>query len=231
MMNRLTRGQIGRIALLAFWGLCILAVYTFMDINHVPLRRLPFVVREFVVHAGGFGPLIIFAAYVFLTLIPFPNAALAFVAGTVYGPFVGSLIVLFSLNVTSIISFYIGRFFGRQLFPKHEHGWVKQYDALMQESGFTTVFILRTLFVPFDVVSMASGMSQMDFSEYFVASCLGMAPGMITFVILGNAYTHPRSWLLFGFCFALSLALAVSLRHSAWAKKHIFKHQPPHVSS
>ena len=229
MKISLTRSQLGKIALLIFWGVCIFLVYWFMDVYKVSFRRIPFLVYETVDQAGPFGPLILFAGYLFLTIIPFPNAALALVAGTVYGPLYGSILVLLCLNVSSVFSFYIGRFFGRQLFPESEYGWVKKYDELMQVNGFNTVFILRILFVPFDLVSMASGMSRMTFREYFIASCLGSAPGVVTFVVLGNAFTHPRTWFFFGFILVVSLAFAVGLRHSAWAKKHVFK-KPPVIS-
>lgn len=229
MNLRIHRAHRNKIILLAFWGLCIIAIYWFLDASHIPVRRLPLWIKQEVLQAGVFGPLIVLISYIVVTLIPFPTAALALISGTIYGPLSGSLLVLICINVASSISFFLGRYFGRHLFSEHEHGWVKKIDDLMKENGFMAVLVMRVLFVPFDVVSIGSGMSKISYREYIVASFLGSAPGTVTFVILGNAFTHPRSWFLFGGTLLISLLCAYALRRSEWAKKHLFKKITPAI--
>ncbi len=221
------RAHAGKLLLLGFWVACILSIYWFLDASQIPLRELPQVIKNEVDEAGFWGPWMILLSYAVITIIPFPTTVLAFVAGTIYGPFYGSLLVLICMNAASIISFYLGRFFGRHLLHEHEHGWIKKYDELMQENGFMAVVIMRSLFVPFDIVSIASGMSKISFRQYMLGSVLGSAPGTVTVVVLGDTYLHPRSWLLFGCMLFISLALAFLIRRSTWAKRHLYKKREP----
>ena len=229
MNLRIHRAHLNKIVLLIFWALCIFSVYLLLEALQIPVRRLPIWIKQEVLDAGQWGPLIVLVSYIVFTVIPFPSAALALVSGTIYGPLYGSLLVLFCLNAASAMSFMLGRYFGRHLLSEHEHGWVKKIDDLMQENGFMAVMVMRILFVPFDVVSIASGMSKISFREYIVASFLGSAPATVTFVVLGNAFTNPLSWILFGGMLAASLACAYLLRHSAWAKRRLFKKIIPSV--
>ncbi len=229
MNIRRYRAHLGKILLLAFWGMCILGIYAFLDYYNIPVRRLPALIRLEAMNAGSLGPLVILLTYIAVTIIPFPTAALAVVVGSLYGPVYGSLFVWFCANTASVASFYLGRYFGRHLLSEHEHGWIKKFDAMMHENGFTTVLIMRILYFPFELVSMGSGMSRISFREYMIASLLGSAPGTITFVVLGNAFTHPRSWILFGCTLSISLILAFLLRHSRWTRRFLFKKVEPNI--
>lgn len=209
--------------LLLLWAACIFGVYYFLHTQHVTLRQLPKFLHLFVAGAGPMGFLIILAAYLAVTVIPFPTVALAVISGSVYGKFWGTLLVVIGLNTASAVSFYLGRFFGRHWVSEHEKGWVKKYDDLMGEQGFYLVLIMRLVLVPFDYVSLGSGMTKITFRQYMLGTILGSLPNTVTFVVLGDAFTDPRAWILFAFLFTVSVGLAWWARQSRWAKKHIFK--------
>ncbi len=91
MNLRIHRAHLNKIVLLIFWGLCIFTIYWLLDAFQIPVRKLPIWIKQEVLHAGPWGPLIVLVSYVVVTVIPFPTAALALVSGTIYGPLYGSL--------------------------------------------------------------------------------------------------------------------------------------------
>ncbi len=202
-----------------------LIVWTYEILRHlgVPIRLLPHFLRTELQHAGLFAPGMLVVAYVAATVIPFPTAALAVIAGTVFGPVWGSLVALIGLNVASAVSFYIGRFFGRHFVSTHEHGWIKRLDDLMAEQGALLVLLMRLVFMPFDYVSLGSGMTRISFRQYMLGTVLGSLPNTITFVVLGDAFADPRTWIFFVILLAVTFVLAGVAFHSPWAKSHIFR--------
>ncbi len=215
------RAHVLKGALLVLWLACVVALYFVIHATGIPLRQVPALIRREVLEAGWLGPFLIIGLYVASTIIFFSKAGLDIVSGAVYGPFFGSLYVLIGLNGAAAVSFYFGRYFGRHFVQEHAKSWVQKYDEVLQQEGFITVLIMRLLFFPFDVVSFGCGMSRMSFREFALATCLGAAPGTITFVVLGRAITNPRTWLLFVVLLAACLGLAFFIRRSSWIRRRV----------
>lgn len=213
------RQHLSRAILLLLWLCVIASVYLFLQAEGVKIRTLPHYIRGEVLEAGIFGPIILFIAYQAVTIIPFPTAALSFIAGSLFGPWWGSLIVVVSLNVASWLSFWFARYFGRH-FVRESHGkWVRRFDEWMHEDGFYAVLIARLLYIPFEYVGVAAGLSTLSFRQYAVASLLGMLPSTVTFVVLGDAFTDPRAWFLFGGLMVVIIAFTIFLMRSRWVKR------------
>ncbi len=222
MTKRLRRYAI-QACLILLWMSAIAAVYAFLHAEGVHLRHLSRYIKQETLEAGVWGPAFLFFAYQAVTIIPFPTAALAFVAGSVYGPVWGSIIVVVSMNVASWVSFAIARFFGRTIPTSSRGRWLKSFDVWMQEDGFVAVLVARLLYIPFEYVGVAAGLSPLLFRQYAVASLLGMLPSTVTFVVLGGSFTNPRAWILFGVLVAFTAFVAV------WFYRASIKRRQPHV--
>lgn len=222
--NKRTHGL--KLALLITWGVVILGVFAWLHVHHIRVHTLPKVIRQAVLHAGPWGPLVVFCAYLISTLIPFPTAALALIAGSIYGRFFALILVILSLNAASAVSFYLGRFFGRHLLHEHERGLVKEYDDLMRRNGFLAVTIMRLVMLPHDVVSIASGMSVMRYRAFALGTLIGTLPAAVTFIVLGDEFFNPLAWLLFGSIFAVSVGLAFVIKRSPVSHK-LQAHEEP----
>lgn len=230
-MKSLHRSDWVKLGLLVFWIVFIGCFYTVIHFSGFPLRRIPIELRHWMRDLGPLGPFLILVLYALQTLIPSPTALLGAASGSVYGPWWGSGLVFLGLTLSAVISFGLGRFFGSHFVAFHSSGWLKKYDQLLFEEGFKTVLLMRLFLFPFDIVGIGCGMSRMLFSEYLIATLIGMAPGAVTFVVLGRAFTDPRGWAFFGVLFACSVTLAFFVQRSRWGKRLEAKKDALHESS
>lgn len=221
-MKNFDRAHWLKIAILVIYVAIICGIYGFLFSYGIPLRAVPELLRHAIERAGVFGPFALILFYVASTVIPFPTAAIAVAGGALFGPLVGNLSVIAGVNLAAAISFWIGRYFGRHFVSENERGWVKKYDDLLSEQSFISVLFMRLLFFPFDVVSLGCGLTRMPFRQYMLGTFLGSLPSTVSFVVLGESLTSPRTWGLFAVLLLGSIAIAYIARRSAWAEKHIF---------
>ncbi len=221
-MKSFDRAHWVKIGIVVVYIAIIASSYLFLFKHGIPMRAVPRLMQHTIAETGVFGPLALIAFYIASTIIPFPTAAIAVAGGALFGPWIGTISVFLGLNIAAAISFWIGRYFGRHLISENERGWVKKYDDLLSRQGFMSVLFMRLLFFPFDVVSIGSGMTRMPFRQYILGSMIGCLPSTLSFVVLGKSFSSPRTWVLFTVLMCVSIAIALILRRSAWAKKHIF---------
>lgn len=208
-----------RVATLLVCLALIGGLYAFLESHGLLGRRLIVVMQTWARQAGWLGPLIILAVFSVQTIIPLPNILLAAATGSLYGPWVGSLLVILGWLLSATVSFCAGRYFGRHWFETHASAWLKEYADLLHERGFVTVVFMRLVQVPADVVGILCGMTRLSYREYMLATFFGILPGAITFTVLGRAWTNPRTLILFAAIFFASMGLAVWFKRSRWFKR------------
>ena len=226
MIHHRHRTYFLRALLLCLWLACVLTVLWYMHLHGLKMRVMPAHLLRLVREAKSFGPFVIIAGYLSVTVVPFPTQALSLISGAAYGPVWGSALALLGANLAASVSFWFGRFFGRHFVSDHEKGWLKKYDDGMRENGFMAVVVLRLIGVPFDVVSIGSGLTEISYRQYLLGSFLGMFPHIVTFVVLGESFTNPKTWVLFGATLLFTILVVVFIRRSGWAKKHLLKKAP-----
>jgi len=215
-----------KFALLFLWAVCVAGLFWFIHQHGIHLRELPALIRRETLEAGFWGPLLMVGLYVSSTVLLFSKGAIDVAAGAIYGPLLGSVIVLMGLNLAGIATFYFSRYFGRHFVREHETGWLKKYDDLLHEEGFMAVLFMRLLFFPFDIVSVGCGLSRMSFRQFFLGTFFGSIPPTVTYVVLGGSFARPRTWILFGILFVCSAGVAFGLRRLPWARKKLYKEVP-----
>lgn len=230
MIGRRHRFDALKIVLLVLWGVSLFSILWLLHAHGIHLREIPRLLRHAVRDAGWLGPLFLLAVYLIRTVVPLPMTSLTVLTGSIYGPVFGSLVAIIGLNLTGMLSFWFGRFLGHHFVDEFSHGWIKKYVGALEEDGFFAVTFMRLLFFPFDIVSIGCGLTAMPFRQFALGTFLGTLPETITFVVLGDAITDPRTWLLFGALLIVSVVLAVLLHRSNWAKKRLLKHVEPVIS-
>ncbi len=166
------------------------------------------------------GPLIYVLLYAVRPLLFFSAAVLTIIGGAIYGPFWGIVIVIIAGNISAIVAFLVGRFFGEGIIKENENadGLVQTYARRLRQNSFETVLIMRLIFLPYDLVNYLCGFLRIDFKAFVLATIIGNLPGTISFVLFGasidisqgitqpafNPWTFALSVLLVGASIAAS---------------------------
>lgn len=162
--------------------------------------------------------------YMVRPIFLFPATLVTMTATYLYGPVQGIAYALVASNLSSMIAYLIGRFFGGG-FLQHinEENLVGRYANRLRQDGFQTTLILRFLFLPYDLVSYFSGFLHIDLRWFMLATVLGSIPGTISFGMLGASIegdfaSHtvsldPFSLVISAMMFAVSIGLYRLVRH------------------
>lgn len=221
------RLRILQIAIAAAWVAAAWMGFAWFAKSGIPIRHLPAFLKQIIVAYGVWGPAVILGIYLLRSVLFFiPTTILAIVTGTLYGPVWGSLLNLLGENITANAAFALSRILGRRFVRTHERGWVKKYDDLLREEGFFAVLFMRSLYFPFDLVNYGSGMSGIIYRQYFFGSLLGLIPPIVTFTVLGDAFTHPKALATFVALLVATVGGVFLLHRSAWVTKRLY---PEHV--
>ncbi len=179
-----------RIALTAAAAVALVAV--------VLLVPMPTAVqlRDWATAAGAWFPLAFFAAHVVMTTLPFPRTAFTLAAGLLFGPAMGVVIAVTASTLSAMIALLVVRALGWQL-SSVGHPRLEALDARLRERGWPAVLSLRLIpAVPFSVLNYAAGASAIRALPYSLATLVGVVPGTLAVVVLGDALTGTVSPLL-----------------------------------
>ncbi len=176
--------------------------------------------------AGAWGPVLFFAVYAGLALIPCPKAVLTVAGGALFGLWVGTGLALAGALVGAVISFGIGRLLGREAVDRLIRGRLARVDALLADHSLSAVLILRLVpLVPFIAINYASGLSGVRFRPYVLGSALGMVPGSLAYATLGAYGTDP--WGLA----AAGSALIILVIGGTWWARRLDAHRHDHSAN
>jgi uncharacterized membrane protein YdjX (TVP38/TMEM64 family) len=140
---------------------------------------------DFVTHSPYGFPIYVLV-YMARPLFLFPATLVTMTAGYLYGPVQGITYALIASNLSTMVAFLIGRFFGGSFLRNvNQNAQVSKYADRLRQDGFQTTLVLRFLFLPYDLVSYFSGFLDIDLRWFMLATILGSIPGTITFGMLG----------------------------------------------
>jgi uncharacterized membrane protein YdjX (TVP38/TMEM64 family) len=147
-------------------------------------------VRDWATSVGPWFPLAFLAAHVIVTVFPFPRTAFTLAAGLLFGPALGSVIAVAASTFSALLALWLMRAVGWQLDRLVSHPTIDAVDARLRLRGWPVVLSLRLIpAVPFSVINYAAGASSVRVLPYTVATFVGLTPGTVAFVILGDAFT------------------------------------------
>lgn len=138
---------------------------------------------------GGWGVVLFGLVFLLATLTFFPASVLTVVAGFLYGPLWGMVLVSPLGLLSAGIAFSIARHIARP--------WVYRWmenrprltavDRAVAGQGFRVVFLLRlSSIAPFAPLSYTLGASRINGRDFLVASWVGLMPGTFLYVYLGS---------------------------------------------
>jgi uncharacterized membrane protein YdjX (TVP38/TMEM64 family) len=154
--------------------------------------------RDWATSVGPWFPLAFLAAHVVVTIFPFPRTAFTLAAGLMFGPLLGVVLAVLASTLSAVIALLLVRAVGGQLNRLVSHPSIDTLDARLRQRGWPAIVSLRLIpAVPFSVLNYAAGASAVRLPPYTVATFVGLLPGTLAVVILGDALTGHVSPLLF----------------------------------
>jgi len=159
----------------------------FLPLAHWTIQLVA-LIRE----SGALGVLLFVAVYAVSTVALLPGSVLTMLAGFVYGPVYGLLVVVPAALLGATSAFLLGRTVLR--------GWVRRrmaqsprtraLDKAIGRDAFTLVLLLRlSPLVPFNVLNYALSLSSISLGRYVLATLIGEIPGGWLYVYLGSLVT------------------------------------------
>ena len=124
------------------------------------------------------------------------------------------------LFIMFLLSRYVGReavrrYVERKLSPR----WRARLERAGGREGFVLLVILRLIpAVPYNLINYTFGLTSMSLGTYLAASAIGIIPGTVVFINIGDKALDPASP---GFWLALGL-LALLLAGTAWLGRRLF---------
>lgn len=169
--------------------------------------------------SSGAGMVVYVLAYMLRPVLFFPATLLTLAAGYLYGPVLGVAIVVLASNLSSMVAYFIGRFFGAGIVAQSSsRGVLQQYADRLRRNSFETVLIMRFIFLPYDLVSYFAGFLRIRWQGFLLATALGSIPGTISFIMFGTSVEgtfgatlprlNPASLAVGALMFAVSLGLS-----------------------
>lgn len=169
----------------SFWIVLLVAYWIYaVRTGTSPLATL----RQLVDFLSGsaWGPLIFIGLYVLRPLFLFSAGLLTIAAGVLFGPLFGIIYTIVGSNLGASLAYLIGRFFGSEVIEAEgKTGGIQGYIKRMRENSFETVFIMRLVFLPYDLVNYLAGFLRINYGAFILATVLGSLPGTISFVLFG----------------------------------------------
>ena len=158
------------------------------------------------------------AAFTLLPVFFFPVAVLALAGGLLFGLWWGSIYTFLGAMLNCALMFLLARYAGRSrvealLRKKLDHHWQQRLRGLEGSGGFVLLVILRlSPAVPYNLINDALGLTAMPLRTYLAASAIGIIPGTLVFINLGDKALDVASgefWIAVGLLVLLLLATAL----------------------
>lgn len=173
--------------------LICLIYYYWQDLNNLILVLFQGSLEDIVEIIGSWGiwgPVLSILLMILQAFIaPIPSFLITGANGIIFGVFWGIIISWIGAMFGAAGTFFIARFLGEEFVRRFEksEGFMEKVNEISDHYGFKVVLVARLLpFVSFDLISYAAGLSNMKPLPFFMATGIGMIPGTIAYVLLGN---------------------------------------------
>ena len=161
-------------------------------------------VQSIIQRFGPRAPAVYVAAFAILPAFFFPVAVLALAGGLLFGLWRGSVYTFLGAMINCSVMFMLSRSIGyervkalvaRKLSPK----WQDRLAAAADRKGFLLLIILRLIpAVPYNLINYAFGLTPMGYGAYLLGSAIGIIPGTLVFINIGDKaldVTSPGFWI------------------------------------
>ena len=167
-------------------------------------------IRDWSQSVGPVFPLVFFLVHALVTVAPIPRTVFTLAAGVLFGTVTGIAVAVAATTVSAAIALLLVRALGRDaIAPRLTHPAIQKIDDRLARRGWLAVGSLRLIApVPFSVLNYCAGLSSIRFWPYLLATLVGIVPGTVGVVLLGDAIggnTSPALLAVSGACIGLGV--------------------------
>lgn len=137
----------------------------------------PDLLRDWVHGFGPLAPLVFIALYGVGISLFLPATLFTGIGALLFGTLWGFIFNITGAMLGASLSFYIGRYLGRDFAATLIGERLRKYDRMIAENGFATTLYLRLVFFPFTPLNFGMGLTDIGFREYFLGTLLGIIAG------------------------------------------------------
>ncbi|KAM7278364.1 hypothetical protein ACFE04_005498 [Oxalis oulophora] len=161
--------------------------------SHLGFSQSFVILKDFLVWVetdlGPWGPLVLAAAYIPLTVLAVPASVLTLGGGYLFGLPVGIVADSIGATVGAGAAFVLGRTIGKPFVVSKLKDYPKfrSVAIAIDRSGFKIVLLLRLVpMLPFNILNYLLSVTPVPVGEYMLASWIGMMPITIALVYMGT---------------------------------------------
>jgi len=170
-----------------FWVALLYSFTNYRISNDLSYQDVLFQLLDFI-QGTAWGPILYIMLYAIRPLILFPATLMTALSGAVFGPFYGIIYTVIGENASANLAYWVGRFFGKGW--KLEDSIIGNWVHALRENTFGAVLFMRLAYFPFDLTNYASGVVQAKWRQYFMATIVGIMPGLTVFVLFGASFRN-----------------------------------------
>jgi uncharacterized membrane protein YdjX (TVP38/TMEM64 family) len=151
----------------------------------------PTQIRDWARSVGPLFPLLFFVVHTLVCISPFPRTAFTVSAGLLFGPVLGVGVAVAATTASAVLALLLVRAIGRDaVAARLTHPAARAVDRRLEQRGWLAVGSLRLIAAaPFSLVNYCCGVSSVRLVPYVLATVVGILPGTIAVVVVGNALT------------------------------------------
>ena len=138
---------------------------------------------------GFWGPVVFALLYIGAVVFAFPASILTILAGVLFGPVLGVVLVSFASTMGAALAFLFARYFAREATERwlRNNKSFKRLEMMTEFHGPMIVALVRLLPIfPFNLTNYGFGLTRIPFKTYIFWSWVCMLPFTIVFVLGGE---------------------------------------------
>lgn len=201
-------------SLLVLWATVLATILISAILRGISLQEIIDGLTSYLNELGNWGMLVYIALYSVRSLFFFPASLLTITAGALFGPVHGLLLTMVGENISANLSFLVSRYFKANLlgYLTSSARLAAKIACYTEKNGLILVMVSRLVFLPFDLVSYASGLSCIRQKDFALGTLIGTIPGLLTYTLLGSSFVDLRFLAMSAISLAGSLLLARYLK-------------------
>lgn len=210
-------------------SIILIAALSYLAVKNITTDNI----RVWVGGSGTYGPIIYILLFTILPIFLFPVPILAFGGGVLFGVVEGTIYTVIGASLNSAIMFYMTKFLGKDFVNDFLKSKVKpsvrQKFMTTNQRALSGLFFLFRLIplVSYNLINYISGLTEIKFINYMLTTIIGIIPGTVVFLNVGDKSLDVGSpefiqavvWLVLLMIFS-TLALKIYLKREKHDQHH-----------